>query len=71
MGLLSNLFGGNDRQLAETKYADRESATDRAARQRREGHRRSIGKAIAKGEKWERKDRALDRKGDRQTDWRQ
>lgn len=42
MGLFSNLFGGNDRQLAETKYAGRESASDRAARRRREGHRARV-----------------------------
>jgi hypothetical protein len=42
MGLFSSLFGGNDRQLAETKYAGRESASDRAARRRREGHRARV-----------------------------
>lgn len=42
MSLLSNLFGGNDRQLAETRYANRESATDRAARIRRQKHRARV-----------------------------
>jgi hypothetical protein len=42
MGLFSNLFGSGDRQLAETKYAGRESASDRAARRRREGHRARV-----------------------------
>ena len=57
MGRFSSLFGGNDRQLAETKYAGRESASNRAARQRREGHRRSIAKSAAKAERWEQQDR--------------
>ncbi|MET9965436.1 hypothetical protein ABZZ80_05795 [Streptomyces sp. NPDC006356] len=57
MGLLSWLGGSNDRQLAETSYSGRESASDRAARKRREGHRRSASKAAAKGEQWESKDR--------------
>jgi hypothetical protein len=42
MGFLSNLFGSNDRQLAETKYAGRESASDEASRRRREGHRARV-----------------------------
>lgn len=54
-----SLLPGNDRQLA----AD-------IALQRRQGHHRSIAKAAATAEKWERKDRARDRRGDRQTDWR-
>ncbi|MFJ8538144.1 hypothetical protein [Streptomyces sp. NPDC093591] len=70
MGLLSWLGGGNDRQLAADRYASRESASDKAARKRRSGHRRSIAEAAAAGEKWERKDRARDRKGGwRRTDW--
>jgi hypothetical protein len=42
MGFLSNLFGGNDRQLAETRYAGRESASAEASRKRREGHRARV-----------------------------
>jgi hypothetical protein len=41
MGLLDKLFG-NDRERAETKYAGRESATDRAARKRREKYRARV-----------------------------
>ncbi|WP_329215183.1 hypothetical protein OG352_06235 [Streptomyces sp. NBC_01485] len=33
---------GGDRQLAEAKYQGRESATDRAARLRREQHRARV-----------------------------
>lgn len=47
----------SDRDLAATKYAGRESASDRAARQRREGHRRNIGRAAAAGQAWEDRDR--------------
>ncbi|UOB09094.1 hypothetical protein MQE23_08515 [Streptomyces sp. HP-A2021] len=61
---------GDDRQRAETKYAGRESATDKAARQRRQGHRRGIGKAAAQGQAWEERDRQRDRKGGwRRTTW--
>lgn len=42
MGLLDRLLGGNDRQLAQTKYAGRESATERAARRRRENYRARV-----------------------------
>jgi hypothetical protein len=61
MGLgsfLRSLAPGNDTALA----AD-------LSTQRRAGHRRSIAKAAAQGEKWERKDRKRDRRGDRDTDW--
>ncbi|MEU8968129.1 hypothetical protein AB0D11_02440 [Streptomyces monashensis] len=54
---------GNDRKLAETKYAGRQSATDAAAEQRRRGHRRSIGRTAAAGQAWEDRDRQQDRKG--------
>lgn len=57
MGFLSWLGGGNDRELAETSYSGRESASDRAARKRRDGHRRNITKAAAKAERWEQQDR--------------
>lgn len=42
MGFLSWLVGSNDQQLAATTYQDRESASDRAARQRREQHRARV-----------------------------
>jgi hypothetical protein len=57
MGLFSWLAGGNDRQLAETTYAGRESATDRAARKRRENHHRNAAKADRKAQAWEARDR--------------
>lgn len=50
---------GNDRNLAETKYAGREAASETAARKRRESHRR---KGIAKAEKSARKWEAADRR---------
>ncbi|MEU9557999.1 hypothetical protein [Streptomyces fumanus] len=55
MGFLDRLFG-NDHQRAD-RYEGRESASDQAARRRREGHRRSIPKAAAKGQAWEDRDR--------------
>jgi hypothetical protein len=39
---LRSLTPGNDHELAATQYAGRESATDRAARRRREGHRARV-----------------------------
>ncbi|WP_432041438.1 hypothetical protein [Streptomyces cadmiisoli] len=66
-----SLKPGNDRQLAATQYAGRESATERAARKRRESyHRKGVRKAATQGEAWERRDRARDKRGDRYTDWR-
>jgi hypothetical protein len=59
MGLFSGLFGGNDRELAETKYSDRESASQSASRARRSSHRNSgAGRAARKGQQWEDADRA-------------
>ncbi|MFJ2717433.1 hypothetical protein [Streptomyces sp. NPDC087437] len=53
-----SLMPGNDRALAAEQYADRESATDRAARKRREGHRsKGVKRAAQQGEQWERRDR--------------
>lgn len=52
-----SLRPGDDRQLAETQYAGRESASDRAARKRRENHHRNIPTAAATGEAWEKQDR--------------
>ncbi|WP_338907058.1 hypothetical protein [Streptomyces nigra] len=57
MGLLSWLVGGNDRKLAESQYAGRESASERAARKRRASRERSIAKEAAKAERWEQQDR--------------
>lgn len=37
-----SLKPGNDRELAATQYADRESSTDRASRVRREQHRARV-----------------------------
>lgn len=57
MGFLSWIGGGNDRELAETQYADREPASDRAARVPRS---KTFGKpsrtsteAADKGQAWE------------------
>ena len=67
MSLLGRLFGGgNDRQLAATRYAGRESASDSAARSRRAGHRNSGAKRAARaGQAWEDADR--DRETGRRT----
>ena len=67
MGLLGRIFGGgNDRELAETKYAGRESASAKAARGRREGHRRGgATRAARAGQAWE--DNARDRETGRRT----
>jgi hypothetical protein len=63
MGLLDRLFG-DDQQRAADRYADRESATDRAARKRREKyHRKGVARAAAQGQAWEDRDRAGDRRG--------
>jgi hypothetical protein len=55
MGWLFNR--GSDRDLAADRYAGRESATESAARQRRSGHRRSIGRIAREGQAWEDHDR--------------
>ncbi|MFI8301543.1 hypothetical protein ACIGCZ_37175 [Streptomyces nigra] len=60
MGLLDRLLG-NDHERAATKYAGRESATDRAARSRRQGHRRNTTQAARQGQAWEDRDRAQER----------
>lgn len=48
MGAVGNFFRslapGNDRQLAATQYAGRESATESAARKRRENHRARVAR---------------------------
>lgn len=43
MSFLDRLLG-NDRERAATRYAGRESATDRAARLRREKHRARVAR---------------------------
>lgn len=59
----------SDAELA-ARYEGRESASDEAARKRRENHRRHIPDAAAKGQAWEDADRAAERRGgDRLTDW--
>jgi hypothetical protein len=52
---------GSDRKLAETKYAGRESASQQAARSRRQGHRRSILGTARAGQAWEDTDRQAER----------
>ncbi|MFE9125042.1 hypothetical protein ACFYOF_06400 [Streptomyces sp. NPDC007148] len=66
MGFLSWLGGSNDRQLAQTRYAGRESATDRAARverkrreDQRRNHHRQAAKADREGQRWEDRRRGL------------
>jgi len=44
MSFLSWLHPGNDHELAATQYAGRESASDRAARKRREGHHARVAR---------------------------
>lgn len=62
MGLFSSLFGGNDRELAATRYEGRESATAKASRQRRASHRNSgATQAAREGQAWEDADRQRDR----------
>lgn len=47
------LVPGRDHELARTRYAGRESASDQAARKRREGHRSSgAQKAAREGQEW-------------------
>lgn len=60
MGLFGRLLG-NDQQRAATKYAGRESATQQAARSRRQGHRRSILGTARAGQRWEDADRQQER----------
>ena len=62
MGFLDRLFG-DDHARAADQYAGRETASDRAARKRREKYHRNVHKAAAKGQAWEDRDRAGDRRG--------
>ena len=52
---------GADRQLADKKYQGRESATQQAARTRRQSHRRSVLGTARQGQAWEDADRADER----------
>ncbi|WP_263165427.1 hypothetical protein [Streptomyces sp. SCSIO ZS0520] len=53
MKALAWLLPGRDRELAATRYAGRESASDRAARLRREQHhRRGATRAARAGQAW-------------------
>ncbi|SEC03535.1 hypothetical protein SAMN04490357_1016 [Streptomyces misionensis] len=63
MSWLDRLLG-NDHERAATQYAGRESATERATRQRRASHHRSGAQQAARaGQAWEDRDRAQDTKG--------
>jgi hypothetical protein len=47
------LIPGRDHELARTRYAGRESASDQASRKRREGHRKNgAQKAADQGQEW-------------------
>ncbi|MFF4834080.1 hypothetical protein [Streptomyces sp. NPDC001315] len=54
---------GGDRQLAETRYAGRESASETAAKARRQAYKRNVTKTARKGQAWEDRDRQQDRRG--------
>jgi hypothetical protein len=61
MAILGWLLGGNDRELAATKYAGRQSATNRAAgkaakrtaRNLLRHHNGGAARAAATGQRWE------------------
>jgi hypothetical protein len=57
MGAFSWLRGGNDHQLAATRYADRESASDRAASKTFGKPDRTSRDAARRGQAWEDTDR--------------
>jgi hypothetical protein len=61
MGLLDRLLG-NDRERA-ARYEGRESASETAARKRREGHRRNLTRVARQGQAWEDRDRQQERRG--------
>ena len=61
---MRSLTPGNDHQLAARDYPGHESASDEAARKRRERHRgQGSQRAAARGQRWDAKDRTQDRKG--------
>lgn len=58
MGLFSWLVPGNDHELAKTRYAGRESASDRASRKRRASYgSKGVAKSERAARKWEAEDR--------------
>lgn len=57
MGAFSWLRPGNDHQLAATRYAGQESASDSAARKERARRSRAATKADRKGNAWADKQR--------------
>ena len=57
MGWLSWLAPGNDHELARTRYAGQESASDSAARKERARRSRSADRADRKGNAWADKQR--------------
>lgn len=61
MGLFSRLLGNDHERAAQ--YEGRESATQTAARKRREGHHRNLRANAAAGQAWEDADRQQDRRG--------
>lgn len=52
MGFLDRLLA-RDRELAETKYAGRESASETAARKRQQRYRRAVTRTARQGQAWE------------------
>jgi hypothetical protein len=65
VGFLDRLLG-NDHERAKTQYKGRESASQAAARARRNGHRnRGAARAARAGQDWETQDR--DRETGRRT----
>lgn len=62
MGFWDRVFGDDHARAAQ--HPDRESASDSAARSRRQSHKRSgATRAARQGQAWEDADRANDRKG--------
>lgn len=57
---------GNDKDMASSTYSGRESASERAARKRLDGHRRNARSADRQGQAWEDAER---RRQDRRGRW--
>ncbi|MFE7111115.1 hypothetical protein ACFU98_42840 [Streptomyces sp. NPDC057575] len=53
---------GNDQKLAQ-QYSDRESASDKASRKRRESHHRNARAADRQGQAWEASERSRQDRG--------
>lgn len=64
-GITMAFFGliGNDQKLATQEYSGRESASDKAARKRREAHHRNARSADRQGQAWEASERARQDRG--------